>query len=250
MLPGRRLTLLIIPEEGGRTYEYKVPRLLLWLTLAVGLGLAVLLAIGVRSWVQTDYLTRQVERLSRDKAILADEVLLIQELEDMLVKLERSNRKLRSMAAEAVGMNTRGDLAPRQRLRNPFISVHRRLRQGGLRTVPTLAPVVAGEWRLQENGLLLAAPKGTVVKASATGRVERIAYDQDLGYTVHIDHGNGLHTRYGGLGGLIADVGDYLHKGQPLGMIGWPRNGATPGVRFSVIENGLERTADFRQLWL
>jgi murein DD-endopeptidase MepM/ murein hydrolase activator NlpD len=250
MLPGRRLTLLIIPKEGGSTHEYKVPRLLLWLGSLLTLGVVVLLGVGGSSWIENDYLARRVERLERDKAILANEVELIEELEVMLVALEQSNLKLRNMAAEAVGLNTRG--APRRssRTREKFISIHRRLQQGGLRTVPTLAPVVLSAWRELDKGVLLHAAKGSVVKASAAGRVERIHYDQSLGYNILIHHGNGLQTSYSGLGTLIASAGTFVQKGQPLGLLGWPRNGATPGVRFAIIENSLERTKDFRNLWL
>ena len=134
MLPGRRVTLLIIPEEGGRTYEYKIPRLLVWICLLFSLCIFGLLGIGLRSWVANDYLTQQVERLQRDKEILAEEVELIEELETVLQGLEQSNRKLRSMAAEAVGMNTRKAPARASRTREQFISIQRRLELGGLRT--------------------------------------------------------------------------------------------------------------------
>jgi murein DD-endopeptidase MepM/ murein hydrolase activator NlpD len=250
MLPGRRVTLLIIPEEGGRTYEYKIPRLLVWICLSVSLCILGLLGIGVRSWTENDYLTRQVERLQRDKQILAEEVELIEELETVLQGLEQSNRKLRSMAAEAVGLNTRMVPARAIRTREQLISIQRRLELGGLRTVPTMAPVLLSSWRGLDRGVLLAAPKGSIVQAAASGRVERIGYNQDLGYTLVVDHGNGVQTRYAGIGTLIAEVDTYVQKGQPIGIIGWPSNGATPGVRFAIYENGRDRTQDFRSLWL
>ncbi|HJP29316.1 MAG: M23 family metallopeptidase [Candidatus Latescibacteria bacterium] len=250
MLPGRRLTLLIIPEEGGSTYEYKIPRLLLWICLLLSLGVIALLAVGAHSWVENDYLARQVVRLERDKTILAEEVQLIVELESMLLELEQSNLKLRNMAAEAVGLNTRPSPARTSRTREQFISIQRRLEHGGLRTVPTLSPVMFSSWRVLDKGVLLRAPKGSAVQVAAAGKVEKIGYDRDLGYTILVDHGNGLQTRYTGVGTLIAAAGAHVQKGQPLGLLGWPRNGATTGVRFSIIENGRERTADYRSLWM
>jgi murein DD-endopeptidase MepM/ murein hydrolase activator NlpD len=250
MLPGRRVTLLIIPEEGGRTYEYKIPRVLVWICLFFSLCIVGLLGIGMSSWLETDYLTQQVARLQRDKAILSEEVQLIEELESVLLSLEQSNLKLRSMAAEAVGLNTRTVVSRTSRTREQFISIQRRLELGGLRSVPTMSPVVLSGWRVLDRGLLLEAPKGSIVQVAAAGRVERIGYDQDFGYIVLVDHGNGVQTRYTGLGTLIAEADTYVQKGQSIGMIGWPRNGATPGVRFVIIENGRDRTRDFRSLWL
>ncbi len=250
MLPGGRLTLLIIPEEGGRTYEFKIRRIMVWVCLAISLGILALLGVGLRSWIENDYLVRHVERLERDKAILVDEVELIEDLEVMLLELEQSNIKLRSMAAEAIGLNTRDPGQRKNRTPEQFISIQRRLEHGGLRTVPTLSPVLLSSWRALDRGLLLPAPKGSAVQVAASGRVERIGFDRDLGYTILVDHGNGLQTRYAGIGTLIAEVGAYLQKGQSLGLLGWPRNGATPGVRFAIIENGRERTQQYRTLWL
>jgi murein DD-endopeptidase MepM/ murein hydrolase activator NlpD len=250
LLPCRRVTFLIIPEEGGRTLEYKVPRVLAWIFAVAFLSVLVLLGIGLRSFMENDYLTRRVDRLERDKAILTHEVELIEELEAMLLNLQQSNLKLRSMAAEAVGLNTRVTAVRASRTREQFISIQRRLEQGGLRTVPTLSPVMLSSWHGLETGVLLAAPKGNAVQAAAAGRVERIGYDRDLGYTILIDHGNGLQTRYAGVGTLIVETGTFVQKAQPLGLLGWPRNGATPGVRFAVIENGRERTQQYQPLWL
>lgn len=247
---GRRLTLLIIPEEGGRTYEYKIPRFLIWVGLVFSVAVLAGLGIGARSWVENGYLTRQVERLERDKVILSEEVELIVELEGMLQELEQSNRKLRNMAAEAVGLNTRDPEPERVRLPAAFISVQQRLEQGSLRTVPTLAPVLTADVRSQERGVLFVAARGAVVKASAMGRIDRVDYDRDIGYTVILDHDNGVRSSYGGLASLTADVGDYVHKGQALGLVGWPRNGATPGVRFRVTEEGRDTTASLQSLWL
>lgn len=250
MLPGRRVTLLIIPEDGGRSLEYRVSRMSAWIFLGLSLCVLVLLGVGLRSWMENDYLRRHVERLERDKAILSHDVQLIEELEAMLLDLQQSNFKLRSMAAEAVGLNTRATAVRASRTREQFISIQRRLEQGGLRTVPTLSPVVLSSWRKLDTGVLLRAPKGSAVQAAAAGRVERIGYDRDLGYTILIDHGNGLQTRYAGIGTLIAESGMFVQKGQPLGLLGWPHNGATPGVRFAVIENGRERTQDYQSLRL
>ncbi|MDA0337809.1 MAG: M23 family metallopeptidase [bacterium] len=250
MLPGRRVTLLIIPEEGGGTYELKVPRMLIWVCLILAICTVGLLGIGLRSWMANEHLTQQVERLQRDKAILAEDVTLIEELENVLEGLEKSNLRLRSMAANAVGLDTRVLPVRTSRTREQFISIQRRLELGGLRTVPTMSPVVLSSWRALDKGVMLEAPQGSLVQVAAAGLVERIGYDRDLGYTVFVDHGNGVQSRYAGLGTLIVEANDFVQKAQPLGLLGWPRNGASPGVRFTISENGRDRTSDFRSLWL
>ena len=156
----------------------------------------------------------------------------------------------RSMAANAVGLDTRVLPVRTSRTREQFISIQRRLELGGLRTVPTMSPVVLSSWRALDKGVMLEAPQGSLVQVAAAGLVERIGYDRDLGYTVFVDHGNGVQSRYAGLGTLIVEANDFVQKAQPLGLLGWPRNGASPGVRFTISENGRDRTSDFRSLWL
>lgn len=250
MLTRRRLTLLIIPEEGGRTYEYKVPRMYLWLVAAVGVGIFALLIIGLESWADARFLSGQVERLERDKAILTEEVELIEELEIVLRELESKNEQLRAITSEVVGL--RGTRAEQRvgRVPEKFISVNHRLRYGSLHTVPTLAPVRAATWKPFGQGVLLPVPRGSLVRAAADGRVSDTDFDRDIGFGLTVDHGNGLLTTYAGIGTMIVAAGDYVQKGQPLGLTTLPRDGTTPGLRFQVVENGRESTARYQRIWL
>ncbi|MEC8989667.1 MAG: hypothetical protein VX656_00350, partial [Candidatus Latescibacterota bacterium] len=84
MPPGPRLTLLIIPEEGGRTYEYKIPRVLVWVAALSGVALLVVLAMGLHAMLESKELARQVEHLQRDKDILVEEVQRVDQLEVIL----------------------------------------------------------------------------------------------------------------------------------------------------------------------
>lgn len=93
----KRLTLLIIPEEGEKTHEFKVPRVLLWmlgLCLLCGSGLFV---VGLYSFVQSRDLESMVVRLEREKALLEAEVEQIDQLEQVLMRLQRSNEQLRAI---------------------------------------------------------------------------------------------------------------------------------------------------------
>lgn len=250
MLSGRRLTLLIIPEEGGRTFEFKIPRILLWVAAGIVFGFVVLLGIGLRAWIDAAYLTRQVERLERDKAILSEEVALIDELEVMLRELESSGRQLRSITAEAVGLRSRRTAERGARSREQFISITDRLRYGSLWTVPTMAPVRVRSWKRFGEGVLLPVPRGSLVRAAAAGRVTTSRYVRGVGITLLIDHGNGLQTRYGGIATPVVEAGAYVQKGQPLGLTSQPHDGSTPGLRFAIIEDGRECTTDYQRIWM
>ena len=76
----KRLTLLIIPEEGEKTHEFKVPRIVFWavgLCLLCGIGL---IAVGMHSFAQSRDLEKVVVHLQREKTLLKAEVEQIGQL--------------------------------------------------------------------------------------------------------------------------------------------------------------------------
>ena len=82
----KRLTLLIIPEEGEKTHEFKVPRAVLWavgLCLLCGTGL---IAVGMYSFAQSRDLEKSVVQLQREKLLLEAEVEQIDQLEQVLLR--------------------------------------------------------------------------------------------------------------------------------------------------------------------
>lgn len=76
------------------------------------------------------------------------------------------------------------------------------------------------DWRTHD-GVDLAAPLGTQVKATAAGTVSEIYEDDLLGTTVVISHGNGLESRYANLAEMpTVSVGDRVTTGQVIGAVG------------------------------
>ncbi len=73
------------------------------------------------------------------------------------------------------------------------------------------------------NGTDLAAAVGTPVKAFTAGVVESIHEDPLMGYTVVIDHGNGVKSSYAGLSDSFPEgleAGSQVKEGQVIGGVG------------------------------
>ena len=128
MLSTRRLTVLVIPEEGGRTYEVKLPRALVWVAGFVGVGLVLLLAIGMRSHVAVGHLRSRVVQLERQKGELEEGLSHLHKLEAMLRHLEQSNRQLREIASGAVGLKAPSASGRESLVQEQYISAGQRLR--------------------------------------------------------------------------------------------------------------------------
>lgn len=83
-------------------------------------------------------------------------------------------------------------------------------------------------------GIDLAGPWGSSVRATAPGKVVFAGYRGGYGNMVEVDHGYGLHTRYGHLSAITVRVGATLTKGASLGRVGSTGRSTGPHVHYEV----------------
>jgi murein DD-endopeptidase MepM/ murein hydrolase activator NlpD len=83
-------------------------------------------------------------------------------------------------------------------------------------------------------GLDFAGPWGAVVSATAPGRVVFAGPRAGYGNMVEIDHGYGIHTRYGHLSSILARVGARVAKGAPVGRLGSTGRSTGPHVHYEI----------------
>jgi len=83
-------------------------------------------------------------------------------------------------------------------------------------------------------GIDFAGPWGSVVHATAPGTVVFAGNRGGYGNMVEIDHGYGIHTRYGHLSAISVRVGTRIAKGGPLGRVGSTGRSTGPHVHYEV----------------
>jgi murein DD-endopeptidase MepM/ murein hydrolase activator NlpD len=83
-------------------------------------------------------------------------------------------------------------------------------------------------------GIDLAGPWGSAVRATAPGKVVFAGYRGGYGNMVEIDHGFGLHTRYGHLSKITVRNGARIDKGANLGRVGSTGRSTGPHVHYEV----------------
>ena len=88
------------------------------------------------------------------------------------------------------------------------------------------------------NGVDIAVPTGTTVKAIAAGRVLESAWHGGYGNLVTIEHGGGMLSMYGHNSRLEVRVGDQVEAGQALALSGSTGRSTGPHLHFELWKNG------------
>lgn len=91
--------------------------------------------------------------------------------------------------------------------------------------------------RLFHNGLDIAVPTGTSVKAAAAGEVVHSGWMNGFGYTVIIDHGRGVETLYAHNSKVSVARGSMVNKGQQVALSGNTGLSTGPHLHFGVLRN-------------
>ena len=89
-------------------------------------------------------------------------------------------------------------------------------------------------------GLMLGAPQGTYVWASADGRVLEIKEEPAYGLRLLLDHySSGMETFYGYLGEVLVKEGEEVKQGQKIARIGSDPLEKKPALYFEIRKNGV-----------
>jgi len=88
------------------------------------------------------------------------------------------------------------------------------------------------------NGVDIAAPYGTAIRATADGKVEQAGWDGSYGICVTLYHRDGIETMYGHMSRTIVSAGQTVKKGQVIGYEGETGRATGPHVHYQVNVNG------------
>lgn len=94
-------------------------------------------------------------------------------------------------------------------------------------------------WGRRHEGIDLAAPIGSPVKAADGGVVIFTGYDGGYGNLIKVDHGGGYVTYYGHLSKIYVKKGTKVYKGQKIGAVGSTGNSTGPHLHFEIRKNGV-----------
>jgi murein DD-endopeptidase MepM/ murein hydrolase activator NlpD len=116
------------------------------------------------------------------------------------------------------------------------------IRPGGSGLIwPVTGPVVSGfgmRWGRMHEGIDIAVPEGTPIRAAASGTVRIAGTVGGYGLYTCVDHGGGLSTCSAHQSRLGASVGQRVTQAQIIGVSGCTGHCLGPHVHFEVRVNG------------
>ena len=179
------------------------------------------------------------DRASREKALGRD----AKALQGLLAQLRAAAARAARDAARA---KARTDADPARRAdagkRRPAVASAPPLRVGGLGW-PVAGNLLASfGGRLPDgrrsDGVLIAAPAGTAIKAVADGTVVFADWMTGYGNILIVDHGNGYMSLYAHADGLLKDPGTPVRRGDPVATVGTSGGQDVAALYFELRRNG------------
>ena len=99
--------------------------------------------------------------------------------------------------------------------------------------------VFNGQLRSRHTGLDIAAVRGTPIYAANSGRVVLARSLFFTGNSVYVDHGLGLHTGYFHMSEIDVSQGEWVEKGQRLGLVGATGRVTGPHLHWGLYLQGI-----------
>jgi murein DD-endopeptidase MepM/ murein hydrolase activator NlpD len=88
------------------------------------------------------------------------------------------------------------------------------------------------------QGIDVRAPMGTPIEAPAAGMIVKAGWESGYGWTIEIDHGYGISTRYAHTSRMLVRAGQRVERGELIARVGRSGLADGPHLHYEVHVNG------------
>jgi len=242
---GRRyLTIMVVPEGGLESRNFRITYRRLRLLAVVGTVVTFSLTLMAGSWWYLAARASRVGRLESQLARAQADSSRVEALGRQLDSIEHQYGAIRHL------FGTTPD-APSDLWLPPATDTRRRPAPGNsaaATSLPTSWPVtergivtqgmLEGQDEANHPGLDIAVPTDSYVRASGAGTVVDAGEDSVYGRYVVIDHGEGYTSLYGHASLLLVSRGQHVRQDEVIALSGSTGRSTAPHLHFEILHNG------------
>lgn len=241
MKEGRYLTIMLVPDRGQESRNFRLSYGLLRALAGVAALVALALTLVAGSWwylaaraARAAQLEEQVRALEADRA-------RIQDLAQQLETIERQYGKIRGL------FGTSAPAAPSDVWLPPTSEGRRQPtpRNTASASIPSSWPLTEAGFVTQglldagdHPGIDIAVPTDSYVRASGAGTVVDLGEDTVYGFFVVLDHGEGYTSLYGHASLILVDRGQRVRRNEVIALSGSTGRSTAPHLHFEILLNG------------
>lgn len=249
----RDVTIVVHTDGNVDSKQYRLP---LWAFTAGKWGALVVGLLVVLFFAFAGPVTRAAARvpgLQRELARLREENGRVQQLAAALNRAEENYQALRKLLGGSASRDTAGAPASPELMRavpvraalvgtrhyetTPSVPSHWPLDLQGFVTRGRVGEGAGGDGEAHE-GIDIAVPVGTPIRASGGGKVEAAGTDADYGMFVLLRHPGGYESMYGHASRLLVRDGDSVVAGQVIALTGSSGRSTAPHLHFEIRREG------------
>lgn len=201
-------------------------------------------------------LLRRRQLLVAAQAAIATQVASVQDqlkaharlLADVQSKRELQEQELDELERDSSWVQQQIQAAERRRAAFGFGRSRFRLRWSGTFSRPCSGPITSGfgyrmhpilHYVRMHTGVDFGAPVGAPVFAAAAGEILTAGWCRGYGRCIIILHGDGISTLYGHCSAVMVQSGQFVRRGQVVGLVGSTGLSTGPHLHFEVRRNGV-----------
>jgi len=239
--PRRYLTIMLVPDRGQESHNYRLSYGLLRLLAGVAALVALALTLVAGSWWYLAARAARATQLEEQVRTLETERERIQGLAEQLEAIERQYGKVRGLfGASAPDAPSDVWLPP--------------VGEGRRAPTPrnTATASIPSSWPLTERGFVtqglldagdhpgvdIAVPTDSYVRASGAGTVVDVGEDPVYGLFVVLDHGEGYTSLYGHASLTLVARGQRVRRNEVIALSGSTGRSTAPHLHFEILLNG------------
>ncbi len=253
----RNLSIIIVPHDRGHSRTIKASYVRLKIAAVIA-GLCVIATtVALSHYVVLLKRTKEMSHLEAENRDLASKVSLVEELSSKLEEYEAYVERINTILGVSVSQERKVENIPEAEDNPPGMEEGIEIvPAGGDRTIliHSMAGEIPSEWPLTRRGFItrghledktshtgvdIAVPEQTPVRATATGLVTRIGWNNVYGNYVEIMHSDGYSTVYGHNSRLLVRGGQWVRRGEIIAFSGNTGRSTAPHLHYEVRYKGV-----------